>query len=341
MSRPTLDVSQEGRGGGMTYREGEHTHSLSWEFALDPAIVLIFGTRREHWDRQYPWAVGRQEEIYAFIGEEVVRREVPGGDFELDLAGGVITILRARRARAGGGGRERGDEVERYGAEYGVALARDEPRASRPPSPPDSAAWRRFTDSIVTATLGSEPALGYDLQAIARFTDAERADAVGLLSRRGEVGWREVQALDALATPDATAMLREGLRHHLSIRTRLAAAAALRRRDELTEIEGFLAEQIRALHDPRDGLPEALELAEAHPSDVVKQALLYASYNRTDCAPACARLLLRFGGAPPATAAERDAEDRMLGELGVHNSSFTRRAAFDALCARLGMTLET
>ena len=337
MSHPTLEIRTQGRGGGLTYREGEHLHTLSWEFALDPALALIFGTPGERWDSLHPWAAGRQGAIYSFIGEEVVRRQAPSGDFELDLATGVITILRARRGSAGGGtGHSTGDAT--------LPRPKARPRAtSRERSADDTtAAWGRFTSSIAAVVAANDPSLGYDVAAIAEFTDEERVAAAGLLARRGGVGWREVEALEALATPEALAMLRDALRDHLSIRTRLAAAKALHARGGLPEIDEILADQLRALHDPRDGLAEALALAQAYPTAGVKQALLWASYNRTPCAPACARLLLRLAGAIDAAAdAPTDATTtRMLDELGVHNSSFTRQAAFDALCARLGMTPE-
>ena len=44
------------------------------------------------------------------------------------------------------------------------------------------------------------------------------------------------------------------------------------------------------------GLARAMRLAERHPSDTVKRALLWASYNATECAPHCAALLLTLAG---------------------------------------------
>ena len=39
------------------------------------AYLATFGTRAQAWDRQYPWAAGRQAEIYDFVGAEAVRQQ--------------------------------------------------------------------------------------------------------------------------------------------------------------------------------------------------------------------------------------------------------------------------
>ena len=90
------------------------------------------------------------------------------------------------------------------------------------------------------------------------------------------------------------------------------------------------------LSRPADGLARALRLAEADPTPTVKQALLWASWNQTECAPACARLLLSLVGGREAV----EAMSVVLPALGLHRSAFERRAAFEALCQRVGMTLD-
>jgi hypothetical protein len=70
----------------------------------------------------------------------------------------------------------------------------------------------------------------------------------------------------------------------------------------------------------------------------VRQALLWASWNATDCAPACAALLMRLAGV--ATTPPDDAHERILAGLGLHTSYFERREAFDALCRLVGMELD-
>ena len=74
----TVEITQSGRGGSITYREGENTVAFDWEFGASPAIALIFGPTAQAWDRQYPWAAGRQAEIYDFVGAEAVRTPKDG-----------------------------------------------------------------------------------------------------------------------------------------------------------------------------------------------------------------------------------------------------------------------
>jgi hypothetical protein len=85
----TVVIEQSGRGGSIFYREGENTARFSWEFAMPPAIALLFGP--SPWPG---WAAGRQAEIYAAVGAEVVRQKAPGGRFTMDLDAGMMEVLR-------------------------------------------------------------------------------------------------------------------------------------------------------------------------------------------------------------------------------------------------------
>jgi hypothetical protein len=169
-------------------------------------------------------------------------------------------------------------------------------------------------------------------------TPEERAEVVEMLTAR-EITWREVVALGVIPAPQAHAAVEAALKHHLSIEARLAAAEVLDRQGRMPNLEQFLARQIRQLSEPRNGLRRALLMAERHPSYTIKQALLWASWNQTECAPECARLLLKLAGAAqePLDAGVR----QMLDNLGRHNSYFDRQAAFDNLCHRVGMHLDT
>src|SRR5690242_19538253 len=93
--KPKVEISDSGRGGSIYYREGENTITFGWEFALPPALTLIFGTEAKHWEQQYPWAAGRQKEIFEFVAEEVVRQKAPGCGYESEPATGSLTILMA------------------------------------------------------------------------------------------------------------------------------------------------------------------------------------------------------------------------------------------------------
>jgi hypothetical protein len=198
-------------------------------------------------------------------------------------------------------------------------------------------ALERFLASVVPVWKEWADGQRYDIAALARLRPTERAEAVAVLTGR-DPGWREVEALATINTPAARAAIDAALQHHLSIDTRLAAAEARFAADPAFDLDGFLARQIRRLDRPANGLTRALRLAEGHGGAATRQALLWASYNATECAPACARLLLRLTGA--ATEPLDPALELVLGKLGLHTSSFDRTAAFEALCQCVGMTLD-
>jgi hypothetical protein len=216
------------------------------------------------------------------------------------------------------------DEVVRQkasGHKYEIDLAAGtitvlERRSGRP-------ARRRDTKQVSPLDPASDPG------------DGELEELIGLITRDG-VNGPAVDALGQIDHPLANAAVEEASRDHLSVDARLAAAEALQARGRLPDLESVLIRELRMLNRPEDGLARALRLAEAHPTAAVRQALLWASWNQTDCAPECARLLLRLTGGPQAV----EAFSPMLPKLGLHNSYFDRKAAFDALCVRLGMTLD-
>jgi len=166
---------------------------------------------------------------------------------------------------------------------------------------------------------------------------AERAPVVAALAN-GDVTWREVEALAAIDDPAARAAVDRALHHHLSIDTRLSAAEAMHRQGRLADLERVIARELRGLSRPQDGMARALRLAAAHPGDRVQQALLWASWNGTDCAPHCAALLLALTGA--AQEPFDETVQAMLARLGLHNSAYDRQAAFAALCALVRMELD-
>jgi hypothetical protein len=100
--KTAVEISTSGRGGSIVYREAGNTAGFDWEFALSPALALIMGAKAEHWDRRYPWAAGRQAEIYARVAADVVRQQSPGSLFDCDLASGIITIFEAGHRRSAG-----------------------------------------------------------------------------------------------------------------------------------------------------------------------------------------------------------------------------------------------
>lgn len=316
MPESSVEITQSGRGGSIYYHEGTRTISFVWEFAASPALVLIIGPGAPVWDQMHIWAAGRQEEIYKTIAEEAIRQKAPGYRFVTDLANGTITIF---------------PKLER------LEPALVEAQATRRKRDPRTVAYKRFKASMPKGYEGWEDNQHFDLAAIPKMNAAERKEIFKMLRER-VMSWREVDALAMFPTEEARGLIREGLTHYLSIDVRLAAADALDRRGAMDDIERFLARQIRLLHNPREGLKRALALAERHPTDTIKQALLWASYNQTECAPHCARLLIKLTGAAPAPLSAEHEE--MLTHLGLHNSSFTRQAAFEKLCKLLGIVFD-
>ena len=216
------------------------------------------------------------------------------------------------------------DEVVRQkasGHKYEIDLASGtitvlERRSDRPPR-------RRHAKQVSPLDPASDPG------------DGELEELIGLIVRDGVSG-PAVDALGQIDHPLANAAVEDASRDHLSVDARLAAAEALQARGRLPDLESVLTRELRMLNRPEDGLARALRLAEAHPTPTVRQALLWASWNQTDCAPECARLLLRLTGGMEAV----EAFSPTLPKLGLHNSYFDRKAAFDGLCQRLGMTLD-
>ncbi len=238
---PTVEITTSGRGGGYTYREGANSIAFDMEFGMAPELALAWGPKRSEWDARYPWAIGRQAAIYAFVGAEVVRQKAPGGAAEFDLELGHLTILNETGARARG--------------------------------------------LYVSNAAAAAKAL------------------------------KEYNSLDA----------------------RLAAAEETLA-DDAPAFEVVLAREIRRLYGPEDGLDRALRLAASHPTETIRQALLWASYNATLCAQRCAGLLLVLTGA--ATEPFDADVQSMLGKLGKHTSDFARSDGFADLCKRVGMVLD-
>ena len=280
-----VEISDGGRAGNITYREGPHTASFYWEFAISPALAILTGTPARDWDRLCPWAAGRQEEIFEHVAHEVIRQKAPGCRPEIDLATGTITL---REPRSTAKGRKR--------------------RGSSPRGP---------------------------LDAVGELAEDELEQLIDLMLR-DEMTGPTVDGLAQIDHPKARAAVDEAAHHHLSVDVRLAAAEALHARGAFPDLEAVLVRELKILNRRADGLARALRLAEEHPTPAVKQALLWASWNQTECATDCARLLLKLVGGARAVAAMAD----VLPGLGLHTSFFQRKAAFEALCQKVGMSLD-
>ena len=282
---PRVEISDGGRAGTITYREGLHSTSFDWEFALSPALAIVTGPAARDWERVGSWARGRQAEIFEHVASEVVRQKASGCTPEIDLDAGTITLLEPARQAPG-----------------------RKPRGSAPGGP---------------------------LDAVGELGEDELEQLIALILQDG-INGHSVEALAQIDHPRARAAVDEAARDHLSVDARLAAAEALHARGTVSDLEPVVTRELRMLNRRSDGLARVLRLAAAHPTPAVKQALLWASWNQTECSADCARLLLELVGGKEAVAAM----GAQLEGLGFHRSYFERKAAFDALCKTVGMTLD-
>lgn len=77
-----LEISEEGRGGTITYREGDHRLAFAWEFAVNGVLVFVPSTAQ--WDANAPWAAGRRAEVLLRVAEGVKWRKAPGATYTID-----------------------------------------------------------------------------------------------------------------------------------------------------------------------------------------------------------------------------------------------------------------
>ncbi len=192
-----------------------------------------------------------------------------------------------------------------------------------------SAAYVRFIQSLELDFDRWHDGEGFDLESLVQIDPGERGDVVWELARRAAT-WREIEALETIDIPPAFMAIRRVLRDSDSIDTRLAAIAALERLDKLEgPADELLAREIEQLTDIADGCTRALLMAEEHPTDRVKQALLAASHKRTEAAMHCAGVLCYLTGAGKEPF-DWDLRPLFL-RLGPEESEPDREAAFQEL----------
>lgn len=168
------------------------------------------------------------------------------------------------------------------------------PRAPRP-GPPDSARVARFAASMAMDLDRWRDGTGYDLDAIADASEAERAAMARLVRAHQPRDWRDVEALCALDGPQSRAALRQAARGA----DLPAGLAVLRHAPGLLDDAARARLLARALRTAEfyGGLTQALDQAAAfHPKAVV-DALWYG-VRRRDGAVAvhCAALLMFIHG---------------------------------------------
>jgi hypothetical protein len=155
-----------------------------------------------------------------------------------------------------------------------------------------SPAYQRFIDSMKIDYEKWHDGIGYDLDAIDEMTEDERKDLTTLLKGRDD--WRDVEALARIQSPAADDSLVEQLQSS-KIDQRLAAMEELHAKGKLPDIDRHLAKALPHAVT-YGGLTRALLLAEQHPTDRVKQALLWCARHHKENAVHCAAMLYYLAG---------------------------------------------
>lgn len=190
-------------------------------------------------------------------------------------------------------------------------------------------AVRRFEQSMIMDFDSWHDGTGYDLDAVRSATPDEREAITALLLQRDVTDWRDVEALAALATPEADKRLerafgRGSLALRLSVLRHAPHLVSERKRIKLL-VEGTERATIG------DGLtPTLLEVETFHPAPIV-EALLRGTLERTgEVAVHLAAMVSFVHGA---TKESFDWDQRPLFLRFNTDSDAERGEAFRELCA--------
>jgi hypothetical protein len=204
------------------------------------------------------------------------------------------------------------------------------------PSPTDASAVGRFEQSMVIDYEKWHDGIGYDLEALRAATGDERTRIEDLLLTRGVYGWREVEALAALATPKAHAALVRAMaqgKHEVRMAVLQHAPQLL---GEAERTKALVTALERA--EFYGGLTQALDEVETfHPPAVIDALFRGVLTREGDVAVHFAAMLAFLHG--QATEAFDWAQRPFF--LRFHTiDRREREAAFRELCAKIGVQAE-
>jgi hypothetical protein len=209
------------------------------------------------------------------------------------------------------------------------------PKPYQPPpirSDPNTALGR-FERSMVMDYEKWHDGIGYDLEALAAATPAERSAIEAILLHRGTNDWRDVEALAALDTPAANQALTAAIQHP-DPQIRLAV---VRHAPKLAPAKERAASLAKALETaPLDGgLSQALdEAAEFHPKEIV-EVLLRGVLQRDGEAAVHFAALLMFAHGKADSPFDWDQRPFFL-RFNTPDQK-EREAAFVELCGKIGV----
>ncbi len=88
----SVEITQEGRGGGVTYLLGDKRLSFSWEFGGGNTLALIFAPDEGNWEQQTGTPIAMRQDILHDLARKVIAQKAQGCVFR--IAGQVIEICR-------------------------------------------------------------------------------------------------------------------------------------------------------------------------------------------------------------------------------------------------------
>lgn len=89
--RRHLEYSQDGRGGKLTYIDGDISLDFDWEFAGGNGVAIIFVPEKKYWEAQTGLPLEEREGILEFIGKQTVEDKAPSCVYE--IYDGFVEIL--------------------------------------------------------------------------------------------------------------------------------------------------------------------------------------------------------------------------------------------------------
>jgi hypothetical protein len=196
-----------------------------------------------------------------------------------------------------------------------------------------SDAYERFKASMNIGYEQWHDGVGYDLDALDEMTDSEKQDIEHLLIARKDSDWRDAEALARLGSARAVEALHESMKGP-NREVRLRAAERLRDAGHSVDLEALIVEAL-GHGELGDGLGQAEMLAEEHPTEAVKRALLTGALCAGDGRGVrfSALLLYLHGLAPEAF--DWNQRPFFLKFTGDPDRP-ERREAFAELCAKIG-----
>lgn len=91
-------VAEDGRSGSVTYREAAGELRFYWEFGGGDAVASIAVGTAAEWEKKYPWAAPRRDEILQRVMADVIRQRAPTCTGVVDDRGWVTLYQQGGRS---------------------------------------------------------------------------------------------------------------------------------------------------------------------------------------------------------------------------------------------------